>query len=485
MMSGRRLGAVVLGVALVASGALAVGLRGGQEQQVFPHQQHERLFPFCTGCHQGVPDGDRAAFYPEPDLCSRCHNGERLDSVRWQPPTADEPEPIRFEHPRHIAAVDAAGDPALECQSCHVAEGGTAMEVTQELVLQQCLSCHGHAAQEHLVDAPCQTCHGPAAETPMGGAWLASLPYPPDHVSGEFLPELHGELAGSNPARCATCHVQERCTSCHVNADAVPAIATIPPASEGLELPRFSAHYFIPPSHEAPGFLDDHGGIASVESCSTCHTQTDCAACHTGERPAVVAALPEAGTVRAPGVLLEARAPSSHTRASFALDHGALASADPSSCTSCHTHETCSDCHEAAAVQIQLPQELAGPRFHPDNFMARHASEAYGRRLECSSCHNTAAFCRDCHQEAGFGSEDRLGAGFHDAEPNWLLRHGQPARQALESCATCHQQTDCLQCHSAVGSFRVSPHGADFDPRRAQEKNPAICYACHIEDPIG
>lgn len=482
-MSRAALGTVLAAV-VVALLAVAVGARGGQEQ-AFPHAAHTGLFPLCIGCHEGVPEGDESQFFPEPTLCAGCHDGEELPAVTWAPPEVGGPDATIFTHPGHIEARQAAGEDRLACEECHVAEGGEPMEIERELVLEQCLSCHGHPAEQHLVDAPCTVCHVPAAETELGGEWLATLPYPADHARGDFLPAVHGTLAGAEPARCATCHTQERCTSGHVNAGSVPEIATIPRAPASLELPRYAAHYFVPPSHEAPGFLDGHGALASVESCSTCHTQNDCAACHTGQLPVVAVALPRAEEVRAPGVLLEPKAPSSHTTASFMTEHGALAGAQPTSCTSCHTRTECSDCHTGSSVEVSMPPELAGPVFHPPNYLARHSAEAYGRQLECSSCHNVAAFCRDCHEQAGFQTAGRLGPGYHDAEPNWLLRHGQPARQALESCATCHEQTDCLQCHSTLGAFKISPHGSDFDARRAQERNPAICFACHVEDPIG
>ncbi|MFW5947900.1 MAG: cytochrome c3 family protein [Gemmatimonadota bacterium] len=475
-------GAVVL--SLAAGLAWTVSLRGGS-QEPFPHEAHTGLFPFCTGCHVGVPDGDVAGYYPEPQLCARCHDGEQEERVEWTPPAAGAPSPVRFTHPDHSTAVAAADEDALDCAECHVQAGGEPMQVERRQVVSQCLSCHGHAADDHLVDAPCSTCHGPAAETPMGGEWLAMLPYPADHATAGFLGETHGELATMEPARCATCHTQERCTSCHVNADAVPEIAGVPEAPPSLELPRYAAHYVAPPSHSDPEFLDRHGEQASVQACATCHTQDDCAACHAAEQPEPIPSLARAEEVRAPGVLLEPKPPSSHTVASFTTEHGGLAAADASSCASCHTRTFCSDCHDAAAVAVTLPTEIAGGAFHPPNFMARHASEAYGRRLECSSCHDTGAFCRECHEQAGFQSSGRLGQGFHDAEPTWLLRHGLPARQALESCASCHTQTDCLQCHSTLGAFKVSPHGSDFDPEAARAKNPAICLACHVNDPLG
>ena len=469
---------------VVALLAATVTLQGSR-QEPFPHAAHDGLFPFCTGCHVGVPEGDLEAFYPEPQLCERCHDGVEQERVEWTPPEAGGPSPVQFAHPTHIGAVDAAGDEALECAACHVQEGQEPMQVDRTLVLEQCLSCHGHPAENHLVDADCETCHVPAARTEMGGEWLAMLPYPADHATGDFLSGVHGELAGAEAARCATCHTQERCTSCHVNADRVPEIAQIPEADPSLELPRYAAHYFVPPSHTDPAFLDRHGAAASVEACATCHTQDDCATCHTEQAPPVMGDLPRAQDVRAPGVLLEPKPPSSHTVASFTTEHGALAAADAGSCASCHTRTFCSDCHDASAVTATLPTEIAGGAFHPPDFMARHSTEAYGRRLECSNCHDTGAFCRDCHEQAGFESSGRLGQGYHDAEPAWLLRHGRPARQALESCATCHAQTDCLQCHSELGAFKVSPHGSDFDAQAAREKNPAICFACHVNDPIG
>jgi predicted CXXCH cytochrome family protein len=468
----------VLGFAAVAFGLWSLTATGGPQDSPFPHDRHAGLFVFCTGCHEGVPYEDRAAFYPDPALCAQCHDGVDLPTVDWTPPSATEPKPVIFAHDVHDAIE------SLPCERCHTPAGAPRMAIRQEVETAQCFTCHGHPATDHFVDADCATCHVPAAETPMGGRWLATVPYPEDHVRDDFLRQLHGRLSGAEPARCATCHTQERCTSCHVNAEHVPQIAAIPPARPDLVLPRFAAHYFIPPSHHVPNFLENHGYIASFQACATCHTQNDCAVCHTAELPASAAVLPRAQDVRAPGVLLAQRLPPSHTVAGFTERHGPLAAADPTSCTTCHAQNFCTDCHEASSVRVQLPQRLAGPRFHPVNYQARHSAEAYNRRLECSSCHNVSAFCRDCHASSGFQAVGRLDAGFHDAEPLWLLRHGQPARHALESCAACHTQTDCIQCHSVLGAFRVNPHGRGFDAQRAWNRNPAICFACHIDNPI-
>jgi hypothetical protein len=103
--------------------------------------------------------------------------------------------------------------------------------------------------------------------------------------------------------------------------------------------------------------------------------------------------------------------------------------------------------------------------------------------MECANCHSVEAFCKACHAEVGLAAT-RPGPGFHDGGVAWLLGHGQPARQGLESCASCHAQRDCTQCHSQTGSFRVNPHGPGFDAARAWERSPGTCLVCHIEAPL-
>jgi hypothetical protein len=82
-------------------------------------------------------------------------------------------------------------------------------------------------------------------------------------------------------------------------------------------------------------------------------------------------------------------------------------------------------------------------------------------------------------------AEGRPGLEFHDAEPLWLLRHGQAARQSLESCAGCHAQKDCVRCHSDFGAFGVNPHREGFDAERAASRNARVCLECHFKNPVG
>lgn len=444
------------------------------EQEPFPHLDHEGLFPLCTGCHGGIPEGEVAEAYPDPELCAGCHDGVELEEVEWAPPEVDaRPDLLGFSHPEHIQEVAAEGEPDLSCQRCHAPPGASRMTV-EPLEAQRCLTCHVHEAPDHYTEAECGTCHITLAESQLPVTRIASLPEPPGHDAPGFLLELHGVEALEETARCTTCHTQETCTSCHV-AGAEETIARIPQAPPTLELPVREVAYPVPPSHLQPDFEVEHGMLVGEQSCATCHTRDSCASCHLPPLPEGARDLPERRSVQAPGVVLDAQAPASHASPFFMEDHTSLAAADPQSCASCHTRPFCTQCHEAAAR----------PEFHPPNYIARHAADAWGATSECAACHQVQVSCRACHAEAGLTQTGRLGPGYHDAEPLWLLRHGQAARQSLESCASCHTQRECLQCHSQIGAFQVNPHGPDFDARRAWERNPVVCRACHIGDPLG
>jgi predicted CXXCH cytochrome family protein len=459
---------VALGLAVVATSVLLVA--GRQEQ--FPHDLHARLFPLCIGCHEGAETGDPITLYPPPASCAGCHDGVIEPLVDWTGP-APHPTNLDFTHPGHAAALQSAGEASLECGECHNPVGAERMTVVRSDP-QMCLSCHAHAAADHYVDANCQTCHVAFVQSDLPPAMLGTLPVPDDHDVPGFMLQWHGEQAQANIQRCAVCHTQERCTSCHVNAADVPAIAEMPAAPGDWVLPAWTAVYPVPPSHLERGWIEDHGADASRQQCAACHTRDDCTSCHVQPVPPVIDELTPRGAVLAPGVVTQRQMPASHASRFFETQHAALAASQPESCNACHTRTFCSDCHDAPA----------GPSYHPRNFAAQHASAAYGRRLECSTCHEVRTFCRSCHIAQGMEAEGRLNPGFHDAEPLWLLRHARAARQGLESCTSCHTQRDCMQCHSQIGAFQVSPHGPNFDARRAQRRNPVICFACHVDDPL-
>lgn len=435
----------------------------------FPHLEHQGLFPLCEGCHEGIASGDEIRALPEPDQCLSCHDGVDRERVDWRPapPVVGL---LDFSHARHVEEVARDDEPALECADCHVQPGGSSMEIVP-LEAGRCLDCHGVDPDQHLGLAnDCAQCHRPLAAVDGGDRLFDGLDHPPRHNGRQFLLEAHGSEALESVSRCATCHVEDQCAGCHVDASLQP-IPLVPSAPAGWDTPLLDPEYPEPTNHDFPGFERTHGRpTPEVAECSTCHTSNDCAACHIAPLPAPAPELQERPQVRAPGVGLDDLLPNSHDSPFFLTTHPILGATAPDACASCHTQAYCAECHDA-------PQ---APGYHPPSFGLRHSAAVGTQAMECSSCHNTAAFCRECHVEMGLQSIGRLGQGYHDAEPVWLLRHAGAARQGLEQCASCHTQKDCLQCHSTLGAFKVSPHGPDFDPERAQAKNPWICRACHI-----
>ena len=230
----------------------------------------------------------------------------------------------------------------------------------------------------------------------------------------------------------------------------------------------------VPDSHRSANWWETHDDAArsGITLCAVCHTSTGCRSCHLGPVPDVFSQLP-AG--EGPGEITRS-APPTHTP-TFAESHRAAAAAAPNQCQTCHVADQCSSCHSGSEALTTPARRVAG--YHPANFIQQHSARAFGSETECVTCHNPEAFCRDCHGSRGMTTVGRTETGFHNRKPLFEFGHGQAARQSLESCATCHAQSDCLICHSAVSGRGVNPHGREFDAGKLRSKAPATCLRCH------
>lgn len=306
--------------------------------------------------------------------------------------------------------------------------GAAALEAQSEFPHEQhsvffsdCTACHagvasGNFAEAYPDPATCQACHDGATAPAVG--WT-----PPDGPRASnliFSHEIHGFA-------CGTCHLPE----------GAEGLATVkmpePTTCMGCHAPQAESH------------------LEARDMCLTCHV------------PAQESPLYGQGMEGFPK-------PASHEFGDFYRNHRNVAATSPDYCAVCHTESSCISCHEGQSA----------PGFHPVNFLASHGPEAYGRISDCSSCHSAEAFCRTCHLELGLNDASGMGAAYHNNQSFWLLSHAQAARQDLESCVSCHQQTDCLQCHSTKMGLGVSPHGPDFPGNSIEDRNKGMCTLCHI-----
>lgn len=462
--------AVLLLLAVAGGSAVARVVRDR-----FDHEEHRDLFPSCTGCHAGIAEGT-GSIWPAAADCAACHDGTVEDTVEWTPRQRPRASNLRFTHDKHAAEVSErhGADSTLQCSACHSERGGDPMQV-RVAVVRNCLDCHG-VGRDHLEapDTACATCHVTLAQAvKLTRTEVGRFPVPPSHRKPDFI-EVHGRQAQDGPgevaASCATCHARDFCTECHVNAPEVRSIQALAPDPRSLAV---RAELRAPAGHRDPGFIRKHGEQVGRDGvrCATCHTQESCLGCHVGT-PAATLAIPAASEGRGRGARSRRDRPPSHG-VDFSEVHAEPAAARPQSCSTCHLRTQCLDCHRP---------DPAGspPGYHPAGFLTTHPASAYTRDDSCSDCHNPSQFCANCHLSAGLGSTDGLrNAGYHDARANFLLNHGQAARQSLESCVSCHSENDCLTCHSARGGRRFNPHGPGFDPAMLRRKNPSMCTVCH------
>ncbi|MFN8574840.1 MAG: cytochrome c3 family protein [Gemmatimonadaceae bacterium] len=489
---------------LIAWAALAMPLAaqtpGYRAPGPFPHAKHAKLFPTCEGCHAGIVNGRADRIMPTVAQCEACHNGRDTTRVTWTPPTRPVAGLLRFSHPDHASKVDSAGK---ACESCHTDSGAGRMDVHPPRP-DGCFSCHTHRATAHYDESNrCSTCHVPLTRaTALSAARVADLPKPSSHNAADF-----GATHGTGTlTSCQTCHARESCVRCHMNGTSVRAISALDRDARIAGLVRTKAAvYYRPTGHTASDFVIAHGAEATrdVGKCASCHARPSCRTCHTGLGAAkIINQLPAEPTAPGEGrgvqlkhvAPLPAITPASwgalpHAAAvapadtgvrgvrvhspGFERNHAGVARAGTMTCEGCHTQTMCAQCHNGERSR----------RYHVANFAMRHSADAYARETNCSSCHNAEVFCRSCHRETGVGSRGTTSGVFHTAQPQWLLQHGQAARQGLSTCASCHQQRDCMQCHSTLG-WGVSPHGPGFDAARLWKQAKPMCLRCHLSDPL-
>jgi hypothetical protein len=173
--------------------------------------------------------------------------------------------------------------------------------------------------------------------------------------------------------------------------------------------------------------------------------------------------------------------------------------------------EACQDCHDtdpelkppARARPFRLSFSHAEhlprvngdcKRCHPTQTEAGDTQAKVPPMETCTACHNhqqdfVQAKCKPCHLDLrGYKPETAF-----KHEGDWLRSHGSLARPSGESCAACHDQTYCGECHSPQTAAarpsiifperveRAFIHRGDYVSRHMIEAgaNPASCRRCH------
>ena len=174
-------------------------------------------------------------------------------------------------------------------------------------------------------------------------------------------------------------------------------------------------------------------------------------------------------------------------------------------------NKVCSDCHDTD------PKPSLPKRARPFRVTFDHATHLPRVNGDCKRCHKEQteagdkapkalemATCTGCHKHQQDYAESRCMPCHVDLkgykpetafkhEGDWLARHGQSARPSAESCAACHDQTFCAECHSpqtvagrpsVLFPERVDRsyiHRGDYVSRHMIEEgaNPASCRKCH------
>jgi len=434
----------------------------------FPHDSHVDLFLDCSSCHGVETDGP--VFTVTHEKCARCHNDDAMPEIEWAPP---EPQAtvFNFDHADHLPYEDTD----IDCVDCHgdPDSDDPLMDNLVRLQPGRCMDCHD-LGDHFAEDNDCSDCHLPLHDQP---AWtvatIAAMPRPEFHEDMDFLNQ-HRDLARDDDGRCAVCHAQESCERCHLNASAIPEIMALGRDDRVAQVVSAEAGLWTRPANHDNIDWEKHHGTEALESsasCANCHSRQGCENCHGMQTPprilAVFAHLHEPDPTTGIDNVLQEAYPPVHED-DYATNHSvAGATADPN-CAACPSKTSCEDCHQA----------MSSPRFHAFNYVTRHAADSYGRDQNCASCHSPEVFCRSCHLDAGLSQRDPKGNAYHDRRGDWLLGHAVAARQTMETCQSCHQQTDCMRCHSERG-WGVNPHGPGFDAERLRDRNDIMCMQCH------
>ncbi|HTO98645.1 MAG TPA: hypothetical protein VMK66_16460 [Myxococcales bacterium] len=148
--------------------------------------------------------------------------------------------------------------------------------------------------------------------------------------------------------------------------------------------------------------------------------------------------------------------------------HPAPVSDGHAACLKCHDHAqqyadaSCNTCHvDLTAYGLRPVTEVS----HQGDFLRRHANVARASTQSCASCHDQN-FCLDCHAQTAMVPVETKLVDRPDRQfihrQDWLGRHSVEERADPASCKRCHSVASCETCHErshvSAGTSSLNPH---------------------------
>ncbi len=322
----------------------------------------------CLVCH-----GDAFQKKSDPLICAQCHVPGSKELVSKNGRLKD------FSHLLHVdkqARLDPKTHARGDCSFCHQ----SAALPTHD----QCATCHAKpGATPHLAadskPADCRGCHLPERVAATVKLW----------------PNIRFDHGPHAKANCTTCHGSvpqsatlaklelpgmTACVSCHDNGRSVPAAKRI----QNCNVCHTDAVGKIAPAtHSAnirPAWHDESFRLRHQDRASAADAK--CFACH-------ASVAPEAAPAQRCASCHQAMRPVSHTARWKDDVHGRFAAFDRTSCATCHTADTCTQCH-SETPRTHLPLSLFKN--------GGHARAAMLDQRSCMTCHTFQNTCADCHR---------------------------------------------------------------------------------------
>jgi hypothetical protein len=429
------------------------------------------LTGLCVLAAAGAPGGDPAASGSPAPAASSAPSAPPSPLIF--PP---QEIPIAFDHARHLKL-------GVGCDTCHAA-AATSVSSADDLMPPEaaCRGCHeiDRTQPFKIVDgappARCDACHTGWSGAPLpGGAGApaepprVSVPRPnlkfnhQVHVSRGFGYELcHAAVSTKGLATRDDLPLMALCLGCHTGNAST--------AKQHLPTGRCGACHLTLPDGRLKVDLASGGAL----------------------RAAVEGRLVPSGSLRG----FDAHTPG------FRTNHKA-AGHDEAYCLTCHKQSECIDCHGGTVRPLDI---------HPSDYVSLHGVDARRNTPDCSSCHRNQTFCVGCHQRTGVASDPEGGVPGHQPNnpfgtgtqikrfhpPGWVRdagggiigtlgpgSHALQAKRNIASCASCHREETCLECHSAdpTRSANIDPHGVGFAEsarcRAMAARNRRACLKCH------